>query len=134
MNDDISAGVVPKRTKTAITVVKGLDTTRFFGLIFIFFIGTLIGGIFGDGIVKYIFTAFCIVVFFILTSKSPTNPTKPFYMGLILFVKYMCHNKIYYGTHSQEYQEYKEAKDRAKAKKEKRNNRKTKKQGQEDKD
>lgn len=134
MNDDISAGVVPKRTKAAITVVKGLDTTRFFGLIFIFFIGTLVGGIFGDGVVKYIFTAFCIVVFFILTSKSPTNPTNKFYMGLITFIKFMCRNKTYYGTHSQEYQEFEEAKERAKAKKEKRNSRNSEKHRKKEKD
>jgi len=117
-NNDISAGIVPKKTKATTTVVKGLDATRFFGLIAIIIISNIVGDVF-DGFMKYFFIGFCIAVFFVLTAKSPTNPTQRFYIGLISFFRYVFRNKQYYGTHSKEYEEFERVKENAKNKKEK---------------
>ena len=125
-NDDISAGVVPKKTKATTTVVKGLDATRFFGVIAVIVLTNFVGEIFG-GVGKYLFMGFSVVVFFVLTSKAPSNPTEPFYVGLIRFAKFMCRNKTYYGTHSKQYQDFEENKENAKYKKAKNKDRTRKK-------
>ena len=116
MNDDIGAGVVPKKTKATTTVVKGLDATRFFGMIAVLVITNFVGELFG-GVGKYLFMGFSVVVFFILTSKAPSNPTEPFYVGIIRFASFLCRNKTYYGTHSKQYQEVEEIRENAKNKK-----------------
>lgn len=118
MNDDISAGVVPKKTKATTTVVKGLDATRFFGVIGVIVVTNFVGDLFG-GVLKYLFMGFCVAVFFILTAKSPSNPTQPFYVGLVSFIKYLCRNKTYYGTSSEQYKKFEENKENAKYKKKK---------------
>ncbi len=119
MNDDISAGVIPKKTKATTTVVKGLDATRFFGVIGVIVVTNFVGDLFG-GVLKFLFMGFCVAVFFVLTSKSPSNPTQPFYLGLVSFIKYLCRNKTYYGTNSEQYKKYEENKENAKNKKKKR--------------
>lgn len=116
MNDDIGAGVVPKKTKATTTVVKGLDATRFFGMIAVLVITNFVGELFG-GVGKYLFMGFAVVVFFVLTSKAPSNPTEPFYVGIVRFAMFMCRNKTYYGTHSKQYQEFEEIRENAKNKK-----------------
>lgn len=103
--NEIKAGLVPKKTKASTTVVKGLNSQRFFGLFIVLVLSNIIGDIIG-GWLKILFMGFCIIVFLILTAKSPSNPTKSFYMGLLEFLNFKCGNKVYYSKSSKEYKEY----------------------------
>ena len=88
MNDEINSGIIPKQTKSEVKLMKGFDAQRFFGLLFTmlvsYFFGILIGGWW-----RFVFMGFACLVFFIGTSKSPTDPHKKFYQGLLDFLRFL---------------------------------------------
>ncbi|MBR1421917.1 MAG: hypothetical protein IJ571_00545 [Ruminococcus sp.] len=116
-NDEIRAGIVPKQTKSEIKLMKGFDAQRFFGLLFTMMIGYLFGIIIG-GWWKYLFVLFAVGVFFIATTKSPTDPHKKFYQGLLDFLRFSAAQKTLYGTRNDNYIAYSTAKAIAKKEKE----------------
>ena len=102
MNDEINSGIIPKQTKSEVKLMKGFDAQRFFGLLFTmlvsYFFGILIGGWW-----RFVFMGFACLVFFIGTSKSPTDPHKKFYQGLLDFLRFSAASKTLYGTRSENY-------------------------------
>ena len=102
MNDEIKPGIIPKQTKSEIKLMKGFDSQRFFGLIFTMMVGYFFGIIIG-GLWKYLFIVFACIVFFIGTSKSPTDPHKKFFAGLLDFLRFTAAHKTLYGTKNEHY-------------------------------
>ena len=96
-------GLVPKQTKAEIKVSRGLTLYRMFGLIVTLILSAMVGSTFIYSKLLLPFIIFCVVVFLILTSKSPTNPNKSFYKGLIEFLSFKKNIKKFYGANSDEY-------------------------------
>ena len=117
MNDEIKPGIVPKQTKSEIKLMKGFDAQRFFGLLFTMMVGYFFGIIIG-GWWKYLFVLFAVVVFFIATMKSPSDPQKKFYEGLLDFLRFSAAQKTLYGTKNDNYVAYETAKKIARQEKE----------------
>lgn len=98
-------GMIPKKTKSETKVFKGLTAARFLGLFVVMMISSMIGALLG-GIIQWIFIAFSIIVYFVMTGRSPTNPTKPFAKGLASFISFKFDNKVFIGTTNEDYLEY----------------------------
>lgn len=117
-------GLVPKKTKAEIKVSRGLTLYRMFGLIITFMLSSMIGSSLVYSSLLLPFIIYCAVVFLILTSKSPSNPNKSFYKGLIEFLFFKRDNKKFYGVNTDEYirssEHYKIIKEKSKYKKFKR--------------
>lgn len=110
-------GMIPKQTKAEKKVLKGLSVMRFIGLMMTIMLSSVISDLIG-GWVKFIFIGFCIVVFFILTSKSPTDPNQSFAKGLITFLSFaFFEDKVMYGSSNIIYKQYYEKKEEKKSEK-----------------
>ena len=108
-------GMIPKQTKTEQQISLGLINTtlkRIIGLI----ITAAVAAVFAKLMPKVIaicFIATAIIIYIKLTSKAPSNPTKPYWLGLCDFMLYCICPKKLYNTNSKEYiltQSEKEAK------------------------
>lgn len=99
-------GLVPKKTKADTKVLKGLTASRFLGLLMTIIMSFMIGSLIIPGWWKFLFVIFCIVVFFILTGKAPTNPNISFCKGLLNYLAFKFDTKKYVGTSNAEYKEY----------------------------
>lgn len=104
-NDNISAGIVPKQTKSETRLLRRFSAQRFFGLLFTFLVSMLIGIIIG-GMMRYVFVVFCLLEYMICTSNSFSDPKKNFVGGLIDFLRYALHKKTFYGPSNAECQKY----------------------------
>ena len=123
MNDDIPAGIVPKQTKSEVKLMKGFDSQRFFGLLFTMMVGYFFGLVIG-GWWKYLFVLFAVAVFFVGSMKSPTDPHKKFYQGLLDFLRFSFAEKTLYGTKNDNYIAFETQKAIARKEKETKNERK----------
>ena len=115
-------GMIPKKTKSETKVFKGLTAQRFLGLFMVIMISAMIGSLIG-GALQWVFIISSIVVYFILTGKSVTDPTKNFARGLVDFIKFKFETKEFIGPSNHEYIEFnheREVKNSGKAKKSKR--------------
>lgn len=101
-------GLVPKTTKSDIKIVKGLTLGRLIGFIAAGGMGYIIGGAFPYDWLQVAFSVTFIVIFFIASGKAPTNPTKNFARGLMLFIQYLLLPKKLYGNGSVEYKNFME--------------------------
>ncbi|MBR1751879.1 MAG: hypothetical protein IJ740_18995 [Ruminococcus sp.] len=110
-------GMIPKKTKAEIKIVKGLTAARLLGLMMVLMSATLVGQFIG-GLLQWAFVAFAVVVYFILTGRSPTDPGKTFFRGLIDFINFKFDVKDMIGPSSPDHVDiHKDNKDRKKAKK-----------------
>lgn len=97
-------GMVPKTTKSEIKLYKNIGVVKFFG-----FLGTIVGSVYLGGflfksvLLKILFVVFCTLVFIICSFKSPTDPSKSFFKGLIDYLKFFIHKKDVYSENSEEY-------------------------------
>ena len=96
-------GLVPKQTKTEVKISGGLTLYRTFGLIVTTMLAAMVGSTIVYSKLLLPFIIFCIAVYLILTSKSPSNPNKKFYKGLIEFLTFKKNVKKFYGTNTKEY-------------------------------
>lgn len=113
--------MIPKKTKSENKVVKGLTAQRFIGLFMVIIVSSMIGTLLG-GVLQWLFIAFSLIVYFILTGRSPTNPFKNFARGLAAYITFKFDNKEFLGTTNKDYIEYmarKEQKNENKSKKQK---------------
>ena len=98
-------GMIPKKTRAQNKVLKGLTAMRFMGLMMTIILSTMLGSFIG-GWLKFLFIAFCIIIFFILTSKSPTNPNKSFAKGTAEYLSFLFDIKKMVGSSNKEYKRY----------------------------
>lgn len=98
-------GMIPKNTRAKNKVLKGLTAMRFIGLMMTIMLSTMLGSFIG-GWLKFLFIGFCIVIFFILTSKAPTNPNKSFAKGVAEYLSFLADNKKMVGSGNKEYKRY----------------------------
>lgn len=98
-------GMIPKKTKSETKVFKGLTAQRFMGLFVIIMISSMIGSLIG-GAMQWLFIACSIIVYFILTGKSLTNPSQSFARGLINFIRFKFDNNFFIGSSNHDYIEY----------------------------
>jgi hypothetical protein len=119
-------GMIPKKTKSETKVFKGLTAQRFLGLFMVIMLSAMIGQLIG-GVLQWLFIAFSLIVYFVLSGKSPSNPTQSFAKGLIEFIRFKIDNQTFLGTTNADYIA-------ANSKKEKENDKKIaeKSQGEED--
>lgn len=111
-------GLIPKQTRSDRKVMKGLNVMRFFGLVITLMLSSMLGSFIG-GWLRFVFMFFCVIVFFILIAKSPTNPNQLFIKGLLTYVSHLFDVKVMVGSSNSGYKKYvrdKEAKN-AKSKK-----------------
>jgi hypothetical protein len=116
-------GLVPKTTKSEVKVFRNLSVTRVIGLIASGGMGLTIGSMLPYDWLQIGLSLAFVILFMIASGKAPTDPTKPFVIGLLQYVTYKLMPKKLYGKNTEEYIEYKE---RLKAKNEKRKNKKKK--------
>ena len=98
-------GMIPKKTKAETKVFKGLTAQRFLGLLMVLMVAAMIGSFIG-GVLQWVFVVFAVIVFFILTGRSPTNPSKTFFRGLLDFISFKFDVKKMIGTSHVEYVTY----------------------------
>lgn len=103
-------GLVPKTTKSDIKIIKGLTLGRLIGFIVAGGMGYIIGGTLPYGWLQIVFSVTFIIIFFIASGKAPTNPTKSFAHGLMIFIQYLLLPKKLYGKGSIEYKNFIERK------------------------
>ena len=74
-------GVVPKKTKAEQRIMRHISITKVLGFIITLSLAYMIGDMFIYQKVSMLFIIFCVAEFFIVTSKSPSDPTKNFFAG-----------------------------------------------------
>lgn len=99
-------GLVPKTTKSEVKIFRGLSMSRLIGFIIAGGMGYIIGGVFTYDWLQIVFSVAFIIIFFIASGKAPTNPTKSFAHGLVMFIQYLLLPKKLYGDGSVEYKNF----------------------------
>ena len=98
-------GMIPKTVKAEQKLSLGMfnfTLNRIIG-IFITAMMSLIFARFMPKLLGIGFVVFCLVIYFILTSKSPSNPLKLYYKGLLDYLSYKLLPKKIYSTKSEEW-------------------------------
>lgn len=98
-------GMIPKKTRAQNKVLKGLTAIRFMGLVMTIMLSAMLGSVIG-GWLKFLFIAFCVTAFFVLTAKSPTDPNKSFAKGIVTYLLYLFDIKSMVGSSNKEYKRY----------------------------
>ncbi len=87
-------GMIPKTTKEEIKIVGGLSLARIVGAVMILIFSTSVGETIVASKLVIPFTAYLLILYMILTSKS-SNPKKTFAVAMIDYFKYLFTNKEY---------------------------------------
>lgn len=82
-------GVVPKKTKAEQRIMRHISVTKIVGFIMTLALSKLFGDMFVHSSVRILFIIFCSVEFFIVTSDSPSDPTKKFYAGWLDWIGFI---------------------------------------------
>lgn len=94
--------LVPKQTKAETKLMWGLTMGKFVGVVMTMMLSLLFGNIVHSNL-RIVFMIVCVVGYLLLNIKSPTNPQKAYWQGVISFFTYLSRRKVYYSLHSDEY-------------------------------
>lgn len=103
-------GYIPKTTKAEVKLFRGLSVQRIVILIFAGMIAnTVLSSIVSNVWLQILGDLLAVVLAFILSGKSPSNPHKKFFFGLIDYLFYVTAPKKMYGTKTEEYKRFYES-------------------------
>lgn len=97
--------MIPKQTKTEQKLsfaMFSVTIKRIAGLLITIAISSALANLMNK-IVGILFVFFTVVIYLILTSKSPSHPKKPFWGGLLDFIFYFITKKSLFNTSSNDY-------------------------------
>ncbi len=97
--------MIPKQTKASIRIIGTIGIYRLFGVLFVYSMGDGIGElIVPNDTLKFLFTAFLCIGYFILTSKTK-NPNKYFATELKDYFVFLFSPKVYVNEKSSDNKE-----------------------------
>ena len=120
-------GYIPKTTKQPVKVFMGLSALRLaIGIILVFTVELILAEITNSVFFQIVGSGIALVLYLILSGKSPSNPNKILFFSMIDFFIFLFTPKKLYGNRTEESQRYKEKEVLQNAKKEQRKERKGK--------
>lgn len=112
-------GYIPKTTKQKVKVFMGLSALRLVvGVISVFFAEMILAKISDSVAVQLLGSGITLVIYLILSGRSPSNPNKIFALSMLDFFSYFVTPKKIYGPRTEEFARYKEREEIKNAKKE----------------
>lgn len=103
-------GYIPKTTKAEVKLFKGLSVQRIVVLIFTGMIAnTALSKVVNNVWLQILGVIIALVLAFILSGKSPSNPHKKFLFSQIDYFFYLTAPKKMYGTDTDEYRRFYES-------------------------
>lgn len=90
-------GMIPKTTNAEVKVVAGKGMMWLTGLVMTFVLANSIGNQFVHAKFRLLFMVYAVIVYLVLQSKSPSNPERPIWQGLIIWLQYKRSTGYYAG-------------------------------------
>lgn len=114
-------GYIPKTTKQPVKVFMGLSAVRLaLGVITVFFVEMILTEITSSVLIQLSVSGLSLVLYLILSGRSPSNPDKIFALGMIDYFIFLLTPKKLYGNRTTECERYREREEQKNAKKEQR--------------
>lgn len=95
-------GLVPKTTKSEVKFFGGLTMSKIIGIVACGGAGLVFGAALPSAL-QILLSVVLIILFFICTSKAPSNPKKTFIKGLLEWLTFLFCKKRFYGVNTSEY-------------------------------
>ncbi|MBQ9531598.1 MAG: hypothetical protein IJR70_05960 [Eubacterium sp.] len=111
-------GYIPKTTKQPVKVFMGISAIRLaLGIIVVFTVNLALSNISESVLLQVVGSIIALILYLILSGKSPSNPNKLLFVSMIDFFIFFLTPKKMYGNRTEEYKRYCEREEQKNGKK-----------------